>query len=174
MSTQYFVTQGTQLYLLNKVASPVTVSVAAQLQGLDNIGGQKSSIKLSNFDSPGYDEYAPGLVDPGKPGGNVVLDMNSVAHQLLQTLLGMGTGSETQFFYGLADGTDAPTATGGVLKPPASGASPALYTRSGWLWNGFVTEFTISAQTNNVAMAKFGSQATGARQMIVKGKSAPI
>lgn len=173
MPTPFFVTQGSQLYFMNPLVSPHVAVVAASLQGLDNIGGQKSSIKLSNFDSPGYDEYAPGLVDPGKPGGNVILDFNSPAHQLLQTLLGLGQTANTMFFYGAADGTSPPTVVTGVLVPPQSG-SPKLYTRSGWLWNGFVTEFTVSAQTNNVMMAKFSCQATGARQMIVLGEAAPF
>jgi hypothetical protein len=173
MATKYFVAQGSQLYIMNPTVSPHVAVVAAQLQGLDGIGGQKSSIKLSNFDSPGYDEYAPGLVDPGKPSGNCVLDMLNTAHQLLQTLLGLGQNAQTSFFYGLADGTSPPTVVTGVLTPPSTG-SPKVYTRSGWLWDGFVNEWTVSAATNNVAMAKFGCQATGARQMIVKGLSAPV
>ena len=173
MTTKYFVAQGSQLYIMNPTVSPHVAVVCAQLQGLDGIGGQKSSIKLSNFDSPGYDEYAPGLVDPGKPSGNCVLDMNNTAHQLLQTLLGLGQTALTSFFYGLADGTSPPTVVTGVLTPPTTG-SPKTYTRSGWLFDGFVIEWTVSNSTNNVAMAKFGAQATGARQMIVKGMTTAL
>lgn len=169
--TKYYVAQGTQLYFMNQTVSPHVAVVAAALQGLSGIGGVKSSIKLSNFDSPGYDEFAGGLIDPGKPNGNMITDMNNSAHQLLKTLLGLGQTAETSFFYGLGDGTGAPTVIAGVLTPPKSG-SPSLYTRSGWLWDGFVNEFSQSAQTNNVLMAKFGSQASGAVQMIVKDQSA--
>jgi len=171
--TKYFVAQGTQLYVMNQTVSPHVAVVAAALQGLAGIGGAKSSIKLSNFDSPGYDEFAGGLIDPGKPNGNMITDMNSTAHQLLKTLLGLGQTAETSFFYGLGDGTSPPTVIAGVLTPPKS-ATPVLYTRSGWLWDGFVSEFSQSAQTNNVLMAKFSSQASGAVQMIVKGLATAI
>lgn len=170
--TKYFVTTGTQLYIMDSTASPVTAKVAAQLQGLQGIGGQKSSIKLSNFDSPGYDEYAGGLVDPGKPTGNVVMDVNSAAHQLLHHLVGLGQGSDTSFFYGLADGTGDATIDTGALTPPTTGTSPKTYARSGYLFNGFVNEFSVTAQVNNVVMAKFGAQASGAIGLVVKGGSA--
>lgn len=173
MATQFYVTQANQIYIQNKTVSPNTAVVITQIQGVDGLGGQKSSIKVTNFDSAGYEEYAPGLVDPGKPGGNVVLDYLSTAHQLLNKLLGMGQGSTTSFFYGMADGVSAPTVVAGVLTPPGSG-SPSIYSRSGWLYDGFVAEFTVSAQVNNVVMAKFAAQATGARKMIVKGLSTPI
>lgn len=171
MATNYFVTQGTQLYLMNKTVSPATAVVAAQLQGLDGLSGQKSSITLTNFDSPGYMEYAPGLVDPGKPGGNVVFDANSTTHQLLHQLVGMGQGATTSFFYGLADGTAAPTVITGVLTPPKTGASAAApWSRSGFLWDGFVSEFSYSAQVNNVVLAKLSTQVSGAVKMVVKGQ----
>lgn len=173
MTTAHFVTQGTQLYVMKQTVSPHIAVVAAALQGLAGIGGVKSSIKLSNFDSAGYDEYAGGLVDPGKPNGNMILDFNSSAHQLFKTLLGLGATADTSFFYGAADGTSAPTVVAGVLTPPTSG-SPPLYTRSGFLWNGFVNEFSQSAQVNNVIMAKFGCQASGAIGMIVKGLGAAV
>lgn len=173
MATVHFVTQGSQLYIQNKTVSPNTAVVVESVQGIDGLGGQASSIKLTNFDSPGYEEYAKGLVDPGKPGGNIVLNFGSPAHQLLNKLLSMGQGATTSFFYGAADGVAAPTIVAGVLTPAKTG-SPGTYSRSGWLYDGFVAEFTISAQVNNVMMAKFTAQATGARQMIVKGEPAPI
>lgn len=174
MATNYFVAQGTQLYVMNPTVSPHIAVVAAQIQGLSGIGGVKSSIKLSNFDSPGYDEFAPGLVDPGKPSGNAVTDMNSAAHQLLKTLVGLGQTANTSFFYGLADGAAPPTVIAGVLSPPRITSPTTAYSRSGWFWDGFVNEFSQSAQTNNVLMAKFGSQASGAVKMIVKGQTAAL
>lgn len=173
MTTPHFVTQGTQLYVMNVTVSPHVAVVAAALQGLSGIGGVKSSIKLTNFDSAGYEEYAGGLVDPGKPNGNMILDFNSSAHQLMKTLLGLGQTADTSFFYGAADGTAPPTVVAGVLTPAKSG-SPAVYTRSGFLWDGFVNEFSQSAQVNNVIMAKFGCQASGAIQMIVKGQASAL
>lgn len=170
MSTQYFVTQGSQLYVMNQTVSLHVAVVVAQLQGLSGIGGQKSSIKLTNFDSASFEEYAGGLIDPGKPNGNIVLDFNSAAHQLLSTLLKLGQTAQTSFFYGAADSTAAPTVVSGVLTPPKSGTSPTFHwDRSGFLWDGFVNEFSMSAQVSNIILAKFGCQASGEIKMYVKG-----
>lgn len=171
MATKFSGMQGAQLYLMNPTVSPKVAVVVPQLQGIDNLGGKKSSIKLTNFDSVGYEEYAPGLVDPGTPGGNIVHDYNNATIQLLNKLLGLGDSSFTSFFFGASDGTAAPTVTAGVLKPPVTGTSPGTYTRSGWLTDGFVTEYTITGQVNNVTMAKFSFQASGERKMIVKGQA---
>lgn len=169
INTQYSVVQGSQLYIMNPTVSPKVAVVVPGVQGLDGLGGKKSSIKTTSFDSVGYDEYAPGLVDPGTPGGNVIFDYNNTTHQLLQKLLGLGVGSATSFFYGASDGTAAPTVVANVLTPPTTGTSPKTFTRSGWLYDGFVNEYTITAQVNNVVMAKLGVQASGARMLAVKG-----
>lgn len=175
MATTAYATQQSQLYIMNKTVSPAVAVVIAQLQGLDGIGGQASSIKLSNFDSPGYEEYAKGLVDPGKPSGNVVFNYGDTGHQLLQKLLGMGQGSTTSFFYGASDATNAPTVVAGVLTPPKSGVSPSqTWARSGHTFDGFVAEFGISAQVNNVLMAKLSLQASGAVKFVTKGVATSI
>lgn len=172
MATNYFVTQGTQLFVMDVTVSPHVATLAAALQGFTGLGGQKASIKLSNFDSPGFDEYAGGLIDPGKPNGNVIHDFNNAAHQLMLTLLKMGQGSTTQFFYGAADGAGPPTVVAGLLVPPVTGVSPSQkWARSGFLWSGFVNEFSQSAQVSNVIMSKFSCQASGAVQMCVKGQN---
>lgn len=278
--TVSFVAQLNQLFIVDPTQTNVVQSVAA-LQGFQGLGGAKSSIKTTNFDSNGYDEYAPGLVDPGKPSGNVVLNYGDASHQLLQKLLGLGSTAQTAFMFAQSDGaTTAPTAPSNVLTPPTGtlvaapgtltpststtgGTLPAAtyyykltalnvagettasaeasqvttgatstvtftysavsgatgykvyratspgaevylttigavttftdtgaitpgtaappasnttggYSRSGWVFNGFVAEFGFQTQVNNVAMCKLTIQATGARQMIVRGNSAPI
>lgn len=171
MATNFFVAQGSQLYIMDVTISPHVVVLAAQLQGLSGIGGAASSIKLSNFDSPGYEEYAKGLVDPGKPSGNVVTDMNSAGHQLLKKLLGLGQTSQTSFFYGLADAATAPTVTAGVLLAPRVTSPTSAFSRSGWLFSGFVAEFSQSNSVNNILMGKLTIQASGAIQMCVKGQT---
>lgn len=282
IQTQFAVVQASQIYMMNPTISPKVAVVMPGVQGIDGLGGKKSSIKTTSFDSVGYEEYAPGLVDPGTPGGNIVFDYNNTTHQLLQKLLGLGTSSSTTFFYAAADAVFAPTVVAGVLTPAKSGGLPAapvqtapatavsggtvligtyffkvtainangetlasnelsvttttnvstvtvnwntvvgatgykvyasqssgtellvstlgvvltttitsagalvgtiapptqdttgLFTRSGWLFDGFINEYSITAQVNNVVMAKFGMQATGARYLAVKGQNALI
>ena len=174
MATKYRPTQGNQLYIMNQTVSPHVAVVVPALQGIDNLGGQKTAIPITNLDSLGFMEYAPGLVDPGKPSGNIIFEYTDTTMQLLNKLLGMGAGATTSLFYADSDAALPPTVVAGVLTPPQTGSSPKTYTRSGWLFDGFVTEFTIQAQVNNIVLAKFAIQASGARKMIVLGQTAPI
>lgn len=283
--TVNYVAQLNILYIMDPTGSNSVLPVVA-LQGFQGLGGVKSSIKTTNFDSNGYDEYAPGLVDPGKPSGNIVLNYGDASHQLLQKLLGLGNTGQTSFFFGQSDSTTVPTAPGNVLAAPTATLSPPVqlagststsggtlptastykyyvtaitsagettvsneitigptgagstnsntvnwtpvtyatgyniyrtaagggtgtelklasvtgqstatyldtgantpsgalpgsntakyFTRSGWLFNGFVAEFGFQTQVNNVAMMKLTIQATGARQMIVLGLGSAI
>ena len=276
--TVSYTAQNVILYIADPTNLGSILPVVA-LNGFQGLGGVKSSIKLSNFDSAGYDEYAPGLVDPGKPSGSIILNYKDSSHQLLQRLLGLGASGATSFFFGEADSTTVPTAPGGVATAPvgsavstpgtvtpststtggALAAGPYFYkvtalnaagetlpsaeatqtttgststvtlswttvagassyniyrstvtnaetliantltngyvdagpyfagtvtvpvanttagfSRSGWMFNGFVAEFGYQTSTNNVAMMKLTIQATGARKMIVRGAAAAI
>jgi hypothetical protein len=118
--TVNFVAQQNQLFFFDPTQVNVVQSVAA-LNGFQGLGGQKSSIKLSNFDSAGYEEYAPGLVDPGKPTGTVILNYGDASHQLLQKLLGLGNTGVTSWFFAQSDGAGTaavPTAPGNVMTLP--------------------------------------------------------
>jgi hypothetical protein len=114
--TVNYVAQQNILYMMDPTQNGVVQPVVA-LNGFQGLGGQKSSIKLSNFDSAGYEEYAPGLVDPGKPTGTVILNYGDASHQLCQKLLGLGNSGNTSFFFGQSDASTAPTAPGNVLTP---------------------------------------------------------
>jgi len=277
--TVNYVCQQNVLYIADPTNLGSVLPVVA-LNGFQGLGGTKSSIKTTNLDSAGYDEFAPGLVDPGKPSGSVILNYLDASHQLCQKLLGLGNTSQTSFFYGQADSTITPTAPGGVMTAPTvpSCATPGTVTpgtstsggtlaaatyfykitalnaagetlpspeasqittgstssvslswsavtnatgynvyrsnstgtekllttlgnvlsyidvgpfyvgtvsppaanttagfaRSGWLFNGFIAEFSFQSQVNNVAMCKLTVQATGARQMVVRGAAALI
>lgn len=176
-ATKSYSSQGAKLYILNKTVSPQVVAVVVALAGLDGLGGDATSVDKSNFDSAGYMEYAKGLVDPGKPGGDVIFNFNDPGHLLLQKLLGLGDGSETAFFLGAGDGTGAPTID--VTNPgdprliaPVS-TSPVLATRSGVGFVGFVASFTKSAAVNDIFKAKLSIQASGGQTLYTKGLALP-
>ena len=136
--TVNYTAQNVILYIADPTNLGVVLPVVA-LNGFQGLGGVKSSIKLSNFDSAGYDEYAPGLVDPGKPSGSIILNYKDSSHQLLQRLLGLGATGSTTFFFGEADSTTAPTAPGGQMTMGQSAAltmttvTPATATTGGTL-----------------------------------------
>lgn len=176
-ATKSYSSQGTKLYLINKTVSPNVVVVVTALAGLDGLGGDATSVDKSNFDSPGYMEYAKGLVDPGKPGGDIIFNFGDAAHILLQKLLGLGEGSETAFFLGAGDGTGAPTID--VTDPldprliaPVS-TSPVVATRSGVGFVGFVASFTKTAAVNDIWKAKLSIQASGGQTLYTKGLALP-
>jgi len=122
--TVNYVCQQNVLYIADPTNLGSVLPVVA-LNGFQGLGGTKSSIKTTNLDSIGYDEFAPGLVDPGKPSGSVILNYGDASHQLCQKLLGLGSLVTTQFFYGQADSATAPTAPGGVMTPPVNAAIAA-------------------------------------------------
>ena len=134
--TVSFVTQGNQLYLADPTTTNVFHSVVA-LNGFQGLGGVKSSVKLTNFDSAGYDEFAPGLVDPGKPSGTVILNYGDASHQFLQAQLALP--NTIKWCYLQNDGLGnavSPTASGGAFVLPlgtalATPTAPTIATASG-------------------------------------------
>lgn len=181
-ATPYYSTQGLQLYGLNALTSPSSVMTMAASMGFTGLGGAADDINITNLDSPGYKEFAKGLIDPGTPGGDVVYNFTNTTHQWLSTMLAQGQNATTQWFIGAADAasTVVPGITGTiasgnqVLHPPNSGASPKTYTRSGWYFYAYVKEFSWDTPVNSFVKAKLKLRVSGAITVIVKGASATI
>lgn len=171
--TVNYVAQLNILYIMDPTGLNSVLPVVA-LQGFQGLGGAKSSIKTTNFDSNGYDEYAPGLVDPGKPSGNIVLNYGDASHQLLQKLLGLGNSGQTSFFFGQSDNTTVPTAPGNILAPPTSLLAPPVQlagstsTSGGTLptastYKYYVTAITSAGETtvsNEITIGPTGAGST--------------
>lgn len=170
-STPYETTQGCVLYFANGLVSPHTVLSVATSMGLDNIGGDATELNLTNFSSPGFSEYAKGLVDPGSPGGDVVFQFNSAAQQALDEYWATGQGAVTQWYLGAADGSGPPTIVDGVLQPPVGMSN--LSTRSGFYWYGFVKTWKKSAKVNDFIKATLNIRASGRTWQITKGLVLP-
>lgn len=169
-ATPYETTQGVALFFQNATVSPAVVATVATMMGVDSLSGDATSIDITNFSSPGFKEYAKGLVDPGKPSGDIVYQFTSAAQQALETYLVTGQGATTQWYLGAADGTSPPTITTGILTPPLSGSNA---TRSGFYWYGFVASMTKSIPVNSFIKAKLTIQASGRIWEIVKGSPLP-
>lgn len=178
--TPYYSTQGVQLFGLNALTSPSDVMTMAASMGLQGIGGQASDIKLTNLDSPGYEEFAKGLIDGGSPSGDVVYNFNNATHQWLETMLAQGQNAVTQWFLAAADAatTVVPTISGTiasgnqVLEPPKTVTSPKTWKRSGFYFYAYVKQFSKDAQVNSFIKAKLTLRVTGAITPIVLGASA--
>lgn len=159
--TPYIATQGCELYVVDDVTVPATPAVVkiGAVKGITSIGGSSTDIDISNMDSI-VKEFAKGLRDGGSPSFDIVFDPKSASHILLHTLSNMGTNATKQFFFGLSDGTGAPTITGGTYTPPT--------TRSGISFLGYVKQFQLDAATDNVLTGKCQLKASGSDSITVK------
>lgn len=179
-ATPFYSTQGVQLFGLNQLTSPAAVMTMAASMGFQNVGGQASDIKLSNLDSPGFEEFAKGLIDGGQPSGDVVYNFKNSCHQWLETMLVQGQNATTQWFLAAADAatTVVPTITGSlgsgnvILDPPKTSTSPKTWKRSGFWFYAYVKQFSKDVQVNSFIKAKLTLRITGAVTPIVLGDAA--
>lgn len=84
-------TQGTLLQLKSAVGvSPVTYTAVANVVSISGIGGQKSDIDITNFDSTAK-EFLTGLEDPGEVQVEINFAPSAATHDTLWTLKNDGT-----------------------------------------------------------------------------------
>lgn len=169
-STPYETTQGCELFFANTLVSPPTVQSVLTSMGVDNIGGDATELNITNFSSPGFLEYAKGLVDPGSPGGDVVFKFDSAAQLIIDELWASGVNAVTQWYLAAADNTTQPTITNGILTPPLTSTNA---NRSGFYWFGFVKTWKKSAKVNDFIKATLNTRASGRTWTIVAGQPLP-
>lgn len=165
MPTVAVLSQGSKFYVLDDtVTSPAIVRNITQTKGITGLGGSRTIIDVTNLDSTAKDKAA-GLMDSGSISFEIVENPADVAHQLLETLANTGVKPSKQWYFGLSDGTNtAPsfsgTIAGGnlVLKtPPGSGTN----SRTGYLFTGFIKQYTRDIAANGVVSVKGGIEITG-------------
>lgn len=166
MTTKSYSTQGGQLYFPN-VAN--TVVAVAQMTGFTGLGGKKSKIDITNYDSVNYKEYAGGLIDAGELNFDLIWDFTNVNHKLVQSLVESANASRS-FFFGASDGTAAPTYNAGLLVVP--NAANAV-TRSGFLFYGYFSMFQVDAPVDNIIKVKAAVQQSGGITTYAKGDAYP-
>ena len=166
MSTKSYSTQGCQLYfpdLANAVA-PI-----AQMTGFTGLGGKKTKIDITNYDSVNYKEYTGGLIDAGELNFDLIWDFTNANHKLVQKLTESANASRS-FFFGASDGTAAPTYNAGLLVVP--NAANAV-TRSGFLFYGYFAMFQADAPVDNIIKVKAAVQQSGGITTFAKGDAFP-
>jgi hypothetical protein len=175
MTTKFFSTQGSQLFFPDTTSSPTVVDPIAQMTGFTGLGGKKTKIPITNYDSGAFHEYAGGLLDAGELSFELIWDFNNANHLLVQKLAQSANASRS-FFFGSSDATNAPTYSGtiisGVLVPPLS-ASPKHVLRSGFLFTGYFSMFQIDAPLDNVIKVKASVQQSGGITTYVLGAAYP-
>jgi Phage tail tube, TTP, lambda-like len=165
MATTAVLSQGSAFYVLDDtVTSPAVVRQIKQTKGITGLGGSRTVIETTNLDSTAKDK-SPGLMDSGSISFDLVENPADLGHQLLESLANTGTKPSKQWYFGLSDGTaTAPsfsgTIAGGnlVLKtPPGSGTN----SRTGYLFTGFIKQYSRDVAANGVVMVKGGIEITG-------------
>jgi hypothetical protein len=173
MPTKAYSTQGSQLYFADTTASPAVVDPIAQMTGFTGLGGKKTKIDITNYDSVNYKEYQGGLLDAGELTFDLVWDFTNANHILVQQLAQAANASR-YFVFGASDGTAPPTFTGTlasppiVLVPPVT-ASPKHYSRSGFLFFGYFSMFQVDAPVDSIIKVHAAIQQSGGITTFVKG-----
>lgn len=175
MTTKSYSTQGSKLYFPDTTASPVLVSPVAQMTGFTGLGGKKTKIDITNFDSI-VKEYAGGLLDAGEVTFDLIWDFTNANHVLVQQLC-QAANADRDFFFGASDGVTVPTFTGTLAAPPIvlvppKTTSPIKYSRSGFLFHGYFSMFQIDAALDSVIKVHCAVQQSGVITTVVKGSAA--
>lgn len=169
-------TVGSKIYIVDRVTDPAnpTIIVVPSLKGFTTIGGGKTTkVDKSNMDSEGFNENAPGRIDPGEGSGEIILMKSNPGHQKIKALhlaCANGTIDGLDVFVGDGDGRDPPTLEGTdkVLTPPKTG-SPAKWGRSGTIGRGYISNFVPKKVDNEIDRADFAIQWSGGYDWVVKG-----
>ena len=155
MASTAVLAQGSAFYVLDDtVVSPAIVRQIKQTEGISGLGGSRTVIPITNLDSTGVEKQV-GLMDSGSISFNLLFNPADLSHQLLETLANSTTTKPVkQFYFGLSDGAvTAPTFTGTiaganlVLKTPPGSVTN---TRTGYLFTGFVKQWSRAAPVNGV------------------------
>ncbi|MDC8013970.1 phage tail tube protein [Tahibacter soli] len=132
-------TQGTQVYIYDKTATPsADVKQIPNVVDIGEFGPQADDIDVTNFDSAAK-EYLTGLADNGELTLQLNLDPASPAHRLLDA--NAGKGERFKFAVCLSDGTAAPTLVSTVFTAPTG--------RTSYLFEASVKAFRRAIKTND-------------------------
>jgi hypothetical protein len=146
-----FETKGTHVYFYTG-ATMYQFSCPTGVTGLG--GGSKDRIDTTCLDELGaFRKYVGGFADPDVLSIPFVLYKGSASHQAIFTL--RDTGDVVPWFVGLSDSATAPTTvdTDDVIVVPVA--------RSGFTFNGYVSNVTIDAEVNEVVRGTLTVQPSG-------------
>lgn len=149
-------TQGTQLYKVQTATTSITVG---NIQNISLPAPKADTKEITDMSSTGK-EYVALLPDFGE----VSCDINFDPELISTSLAGRGhqalvadadAGTTRNWIIGLSDGNAAPTA-------PVASVFPTPPTTRTWIqFNGFITEFSMKAGTNDVIGGSLTVKCTG-------------
>lgn len=150
-------TQGTELFVLDETVSP---SVVVEIGCPTNYNPGGSTRDQIDTTCLGDTErtYESGLGTPAQETIELVFDPDDDSHRLLEAM--QASGEKAQFYAGLSDGTNAPTASGGSLVAATS--------RTGFVFEASVAGVSYAIPTNDVVRATVTLQRSGPRAWTYK------
>lgn len=171
MATKKVSTVGSKVYIMDTSVSPHVAIPADQLKGFAPIGGALKKLDISNMDSQGADEYAPGRMASAEATGELIFDPTNANQMALFKLLkamASGTAANSTFYVGNNDAPDPPTVVAGVLTP-AQTTTPKKWKRTGVDQGCYVSKWNIKCQDNEVIRVDIGFQGSGLPRVTRKG-----
>ena len=163
MTTGTVKTQGSELYLIDKVTSSDTDLVKfACPTGISGLGGAADQIEETCLDSITDREYKRGLGNPGQVSVPFNFIPTNGSHQLLFDL--KDDGSNLDWLICLSDGTTAPTVNDAQQFVPPAG-------RTSIKFNAYISDVNIDIATNEIVRGTLTLQRSGA---IVPYWNAPV
>ena len=156
-------TQGTHIYLVDKLTTPATPTLVNLLcpASVSGVGtGSRDQIDVTDLDALSDRAFVSGLSSPSSLSIPYNFDPSQVSHKLLNAL--KADGSVTDFMICLSDGTIAPTLVAGVLTAPAATARTSIK------FSCYVSENTIEIATNDVVKGTLTVQRSGAESWVYK------
>jgi hypothetical protein len=145
-------TQGTELFVLDETVSPSTVVQIGCPTNYNPGGSTRDQIDTTCLGDTER-TYESGLGTPAQETIDIIFDPDDDSHRLLEAM--QTSGDKAQFYAGLSDGTNSPTASGGSLIAATS--------RTGFVFEASVASVSYAAPVNEVWRATVTLQRSGPR-----------
>lgn len=144
-------TQGTELFLINTLASEPAIVKMMAGTGITGLGGPADQIDDTDLDA---DErtFVRGLGNPGQVSVPFVLKPSAASHQLLFDL--KEQGDNLNWIIGLSDGTAQPTMDSNLEFVAPAG-------RSSFKFVAYISDVNIDIATNEVVRGTLTLQRSG-------------
>lgn len=154
MTTGTLKTQGTELFVVNALASAPAVLKFACPTGLTGLGGAADQLEDTCLDATTDRTYKRGLGNPGQVNVPFNFIPSNSSHQELMDFL--ADGRNFQWLIGFSDGTDPPTldSDGTGFVEPAN--------RTAAEFTAYVADVTIDVASNDIVRGTMILQRSGA------------
>lgn len=152
MTTGTVKTKSTRLFFVDSAVSPLEIRKVACATGVQGLGGPADQIDKTCLDSEER-EFEQGFVTPDPVSVPINFIPRSAAHQALIAL--KESGDTVSWMVVMSDQTGTPNSLNGSDRIVSPGGTTAEFL-------GYVADFTLDVQTNDIVRATLTIQRSGA------------